>query len=269
MEKDRLRPREAGNGNGPLDPQIRIFGDAAGLDRAAAMEFARRAEEAARAGARFTVALSGGSTPRGVYSLLAEDDSLRRRVPWDRTHFFWGDERPVPPDHIESNYRMAVEAMLSKVPVPPENVYRIRGEDPDTARAAEEYERTLREAFRLSEGEIPHIDLVLLGLGPDAHTASLFPGTRALRERRRLAVSNRVEQLNTERVTLTPPVLNAAVCVVFLVSGEEKARALKAVVEGKPDPDRLPAQMIRPERGDLIWLVDRAAAHLLEDRGRP
>jgi len=252
-----------------MNPEIRVFGDLAELSRAAAAEFARRAEEAARATGRFTVALSGGSTPRGVYSLLAEDDSLRRRVPWNRTHFFWGDERPVPPDHPESNYGMAGEVMLSRVPIPPENVHRILGENRDTARAADEYERTLRDFFRLSEGEFPRIDLVLLGLGPDAHTASLFPGTRALRERRRLALAIWVEQLDTERITLTPPVLNGADCVIFLVSGEEKAMALKAVLEGKPDPDRLPAQMIRPGRGALIWLVDRAAAHLLERHGLP
>jgi 6-phosphogluconolactonase len=252
-----------------MSPEIRILADAAELSRAAAAEFARLAGEAVRAGGRFTVALAGGSTPRDAYTLLAEDPSLRNQIPWDRTHCFWGDERPVPPDHPESNYCMAGEAMLSKVPIPQENVHRIRGESRDTARAAQEYERTLRDFFQLPKEEFPRFDLVLLGLGPDAHTASLFPGTRALRERRRLAVSNWVEQLDTERITLTPPVLNGAACVIFLVSGEEKATALKAVLEGKPDPDRLPAQMIRPERGALIWLVDRAATHLLEHHGRP
>jgi 6-phosphogluconolactonase len=173
-----------------MSPEVRIYPDPAGLTRAAAAEFLRLAVEAIQAGGRFTVALAGGSTPRDAYALLAEDPSLRSQVPWDRTHCFWGDERPVPPDHADSNFRMAGEAMLSKVPIPPENVHRIRGECPDAALAAEEYERTLREFCRLAKGAFPRFDLVFLGLGRDGHTASLFPGAPALRERRRLVVSN-------------------------------------------------------------------------------
>jgi 6-phosphogluconolactonase len=247
--------------------EVRVFPIAEAMSRRAAEEIVRLAEEAAGASGRFTVALSGGSTPRATYALMAEDPSLRERMPWSRTHFFWGDERLVPPDHPESNYRMANEAMLSKVPVPPENVHRIVGEHQDATQAADEYERTLIEFFKLSRGEFPFFDLALLGLGPDGHVASLFPGTVALRERQRLVVANWVEQLDAERITMTPPVFSHAACVIFLVSGAEKAAALKAVLEPGTDSKRLPAQRIRPQRGRLIWLADGAAARLLEERG--
>jgi 6-phosphogluconolactonase len=244
--------------------EVRIFPLAEAMSRHAAEEIVRLAEEATGASGRFTVALSGGSTPRATYALMADDPSLRERMPWDRTHFFWGDERLVPPDHPESNYRMAFEAMLSKVPVPPENVHRIAGEHQDATQAADEYERALIEFFRLSRGEFPFFDLVLLGLGPDGHVASLFPGTVALRERQRLVVANWVGQLDAERITMTPPVFNHAACLIFLVSGAEKAAALKTVLEPGAASKRLPAQRIQPQRGRLIWLADGAAARLLE-----
>jgi 6-phosphogluconolactonase len=244
------------------NPRIRIVHDAAALARAGAEEFARRAAEAVASGGRFCVALSGGSTPRALYSLLAGDEALRGRVPWEKIHFFWGDERPVPPDHPDSNYRMAREAMLSKVPAPPGNVHRIEGEHPAAAAAAE-YEEVLRDFFRPPPGGFPSFDLALLGLGPDAHTASLFPGSPALSETRRWVVANRVERLATDRITLTAPLLNSTAAVIFLVSGDEKASALKEVLEGPHDPSRLPAQMIHPRRGTLLWLVDRAASRLL------
>lgn len=212
------------------------------------------------------MALSGGSTPRNLYALLANDRALRVAVPWEKTHFFWGDERHVPPDHADSNYRMAHEAMLSKVPVPPANVHRIQGEQWDAGQAAEAYERTLREYFRIAAGQFPCFDLVLLGMGPDGHTASLFPGTTALREQVHLVTANWVEKFNAYRITLTPPVLNRAACVLFLVSGEEKAETLRAVLQGEEQPDRFPAQLIHPTGGSLVWLVDRAAARLLPTR---
>jgi 6-phosphogluconolactonase len=243
---------------------IRVVPDAAALARAGAEEFAQRAREAAGAGGRFTVALSGGSTPRALYALLAEDAALRNQIAWERTQVFWGDERPVPPGHPDSNYRMARETLLSRVPVPPDNIHRIRGEDADPSAAARDYEETMRKHFRPKEGELPRFDLVLLGLGPDAHTASLFPGSDALGETKRWVVANRVERLDTVRITLTAPVLNAAASVVFLVSGEDKAPALKQVLEGPHDPNRFPAQMIHPHRGSLLWLLDRPAARLLK-----
>ncbi|HWP49575.1 MAG TPA: 6-phosphogluconolactonase [Candidatus Limnocylindrales bacterium] len=247
-----------------MKPKIQIVTDAEALYRAAATEFMRRAREAVEAKGSFTVVLSGGSTPKGFYSLLVDDATFRNQIPWDRIYFFWGDERPVPPDHIESNYRMANEVMLSKVPVPPTHIHRIRGENPDAGKAAEEYEQVLRDFFQLSAEQLPRFDLVFLGLGSDAHTASLFPCTRALQEQKRLVVSNWVGKLYTNRVTLTVPVLNRAACVIFLVSGDEKALPLKAVLEGRYEPQQLPAQLIRPDPGELLWLVDHAAARLLQ-----
>jgi 6-phosphogluconolactonase len=244
-----------------MTPEIQVVDDAEALAEAASAEFARRASAAQDL---FTVALAGGSTPRGLYSRLAGDETLRHSLPWDRMHFFWGDERHVPPDHVESNYRMAQEAMLSRLPVPLANVHRIRGEVADADLAALDYEDVLRGFFQLRSGALPRFDLVLLGLGADGHTASLFPATAALDERLRIAVSNRVDKLHAERITLTVPVFNRAACVVFLVSGDDKAEALRAVIEGPRDPQRLPAQLIAPDQGRLKWIVDRRAARLLQ-----
>ena len=195
--------------------------------------------------------------------MLADDPALRSQVDWKRVRFFWGDERHVPPDHPDSNYRMAREALLDRVPIDPEHVYRIKSEDPDAARAAADYEDTLLTAFDMTTGSAPQFDLILLGMGPDGHTASLFPSTDAVRETRRLVVANHVPSLNAERITLTAPVFNAGATVLFLVTGENKAPALKAVLEGPYDPNRLPSQLIRPTRGRLIWLLDPPAARLL------
>lgn len=235
---------------------LRIFADGAELARAAAEEFTRRADEAVRTRERFTVVLSGGSTPRSLYALLADPaEPFRDRIEWRAVHFFWGDERHVPPDHPESNFRMARETLLDAAPIPAENIHRIRGEEP-ASRAASLYEDELRALFSTA----PRFDLVLLGLGADAHTASLFPGTEAVRERERWVVASWVEKLRSFRITLTPAALNRADAVIFLVQGEEKSEALHAVLEGECDLDRWPAQAIRPESGEVLWLVDRAAA---------
>ena len=186
----------------PAQPEIRILKTAAELFEAAAAEFAAQASQAVRASGRFTVALSGGSTPKALYSLLA----TKSNIPWDKIYFFWGDERHVPPDHPESNYRMANEALLSKVPVRPENIFRIHAEEKDAAAAALQYEQALKDFFHLSPGQFPRFDLVLLGTGPDGHTASLFPGTAALNETQRLVVANWVPKFNTHRITFTFPV---------------------------------------------------------------
>ena len=246
-------------------PDIRILADAGELSRVAAVECVRLANEAVGVRGRFTVALSGGSTPNGVYGLLADSKAdFRAHVPWDRLHVFWGDERHVPPDHPESNYHMAHEALLARVPVPPENVHRIPAENPDATQAAEEYAKGLREFFRLEAGQFPRFDLILLGMGADGHTASLFPGTTAVFEETSLVVAPWIEKFKAFRITLTPPVLNHAACVIFLVSGEEKAETLRAVLQGPYQPERLPAQLLRPVNGRLLWLVDRAAARLLQ-----
>lgn len=236
--------------------EIRVLNSTGDLFQAAAAEWAAIASQAVSDKGRFTVALSGGSTPKSLYGLLASD--FAPKLPWDKSFFFWGDERHVPPDHPESNYRMVNEAMLSKVPVPSANIFRVRAEENDPAVAASSYERTLKEFFHLRPGEFPRFDLTLLGIGPDGHTASLFPGTAALGENQRLVVANWVEKFNTFRITVTFPVLNSSAYVMFLVSGKEKSGILREVLE---DPSaHLPSQDIKPVNGRLLWLVDRDAA---------
>lgn len=239
-------------------PEIRKLTTPQELFAVAAEELIRAAEAAVSQRGRFTIALSGGSTPKNLYTLLATN--ARSSLPWDRMFFFWGDERHVGPQHPDSNYRMCEECLLSKVPVPPGNVFRIPAENPDAAAAAEAYEQTLRKFFALEPGSVPRLDLILLGIGPDGHTASLFPETAALNEKSRLAVANWVEKLNTSRITLTLPVLNAARIVMFLVSGTDKAPAVRAVLESDTSGEQYPAKLVRPTEGQLIWLVDRAAA---------
>jgi 6-phosphogluconolactonase len=211
----------------------------------------------------FRVALAGGKTPEGVYSRLADTGLLRSKVPWELVQVFWGDERHVPPDHPESNYRMARQALLDRVPIDSSHVWRIKGEYEDAVRAADEYERDLRGVFEIAPGAFPRFDLVLLGMGADGHTASLFPATAALSEREHLAVANHVKRLHTDRITLTVPVLNNAREVAFFVGGADKADALKAVLEGPYLPEQFPSQLIRPENGRLRWIVDPDASHLL------
>lgn len=250
-----------------VESRVQIVPDARALHRAAAEEFVSRAEDAVRARGRFIVALAGGSTPKGLYTLLAADQALRQAAPWERIHFFWGDERHVPPDHRDSNYRMTRETLLDKVPVPAANVRRFPTENQDADEVARQYEETMRAFFPLSAGQFPRFDLVLLGLGADGHTASLFPGNKALHEKQRLVVATRVAGLNANRITLTAPVFNSASCVIFLVSGADKAAALKAVVAGRQAPEQFPAQLIRPADGELLWIVDEAAGRLLHEVG--
>jgi 6-phosphogluconolactonase len=244
--------------------EIRILTTPQELFEAAAEEVLRAAKEAIAQRGRFTIVLSGGSTPKSLFNLLATN--ARTVFPWDHTFFFWGDERHVPPTDPDSNYRMAEEAMLSKIPVPAGNVFRFAAENPDAAAVAEAYEQTLRKFFQLGPGQIPAFDLILLGMGPDGHTASLFPGSPGLQEKTRLVIANWVEKLKASRLTLTLPVLNAARCVAFLVSGTDKAPALHAVLESDVAGEQYPSKLIRPVDGKLIWLIDRAAASQLTDR---
>ncbi len=228
------------------------------LFQAAADEVIRTAKNSIAQRGRFTIALAGGSTPKNLYTLIAANASAA--LPWDQMYFFWGDERHVPPTSSESNYRMAHEALLSKVPIPPGNIFRIPAENPDAAAAAQAYEQTLRKFFAVAPGDFPRFDLILLGVGPDGHTASLFPDTAALQEKSRLVVANTVEKLETTRITLTLPVLNAAREVAFLVSGTDKAAILHEVLEGSAPDEKYPSRLVRPTSGKLIWFVDRAAA---------
>jgi 6-phosphogluconolactonase len=240
----------------PSVPELRIFETSADLFRGAAEEFCSQAATAAADRGKFCVALSGGSTPKSLYTLLAS--GAFPHLPWDKTYFFFGDERHVPPEHPDSNYRMANEAMLSKAPVPAANVFRIPAEMKDADAAASAYEQTLRNSFKLGPAQFPRFDLILLGLGPDGHTASLFPGSSALNERKRLVVANWVEKFKTHRITFTFPVLNSTACVMFLASGADKAGILREVLEN-PQAD-LPSQRVRPTNGRLVWMLDRAAA---------
>ena len=242
--------------------EIRTLTTPQELFSAAAEEVVSAATDAVAQRGRFTIALSGGSTPKGLFNLLATN--ALTVLPWERMFFFWGDERHVPPTDPDSNYRMAEETMLSKIPVAAGNVFRFAAENPDAAAVAEAYEQTLRKFFALQAGEFPRFDLILLGMGPDGHTASLFPNTAGLQEKSRLVIANWVEKLKTSRLSLTLPVLNAAACVTFLVSGTDKAPALHAVLEGDAPGEQYPSKLVRPKDGKLIWLIDRAAASELK-----
>ncbi|HEU4931877.1 MAG TPA: 6-phosphogluconolactonase [Pyrinomonadaceae bacterium] len=234
---------------------IKIFPDSQDLARAGAEHFVTRSLEAVEQRGTFTVALSGGSTPKLLFELLADpNEPYRNQTPWANIHFFWSDERHVPPDHAESNYRMAYEAMLSRVPVTKNNVHRVPGENPNAAEAASQYEQTLIETTQQS---LPQLDLILLGLGPDGHTASIFPGSEVLHETKRLVAAPWVEKFQTYRITMTLPLLNNGASVVFLVSGSEKAKIVKEVFEG---PQKYPAQAVKPTKGELLWMLDNDAA---------
>lgn len=206
-----------------------------------------------------SVALSGGSTPRLLYQRLA-GSPIAQEMPWAHLHVFWGDERHVQPDHQDSNYRMAREALLDRVPIPPGNVHRIPAELPNADTAAAAYADDLRRAFNLEPGELPRFDLILLGMGEDGHTASLFPHSPALKERTALVVANPVAKLDTTRITLTLPVINNAARVWFLIAGGTKAEVLRQVLEGPEQPEVLPSQLIAPVDGELCFLLDSTAA---------
>jgi 6-phosphogluconolactonase len=249
-----------------MKPTIRIFPDADQLASFAARLFLSRLTLTNSIQVQFTVALSGGSTPKKMFEILGNDERLKKQVGhglWDYVHFFWSDERHVPPDHAESNYKLAYDSMLSPLGIREANIHRIKGELEDAGEAARQYEAEILRDFPVSEGQLPKFDLIFLGMGSDGHTASLFPGTKALQEENRLVVSNWVGKFYTERITMTAPLLNNAACVVFLMSGQDKALPLKAVLEGRYEPQQLPAQLIRPESGKLTWLLDSAAASLL------
>jgi 6-phosphogluconolactonase len=240
----------------PSTRTIEVLPTAADLFHAAAEEFISVGRSAIGAQGRFTVALSGGSTPKALYSLLATNYAT---FPWNRVFLFFGDERHVPPTDPESNYRMVNEALLTKITIPSENVFRVPGENPDALAAAADYEAQLRRFFALKPSEFPRFDLILLGVGPDGHTASLFPDSEALEEKTRLVVANWVAKFNTHRITFTFPVLNDANEVMFMATGTNKADMLHQILEGKNTPP-LPSQRVQPSEGKLLWMLDEAAA---------
>jgi 6-phosphogluconolactonase len=247
-----------------VNREVRILADGAAIARRAAEIFVEGAAAAAKEKGSFDVALAGGSTPKTLYGLLVNEAAFRDKVPWEKLHLFFGDERSVGPEHPDSNYRMAREAMISKAPLKPEQVTRIKGEN-DTDQAAKEYEQALRAYFKLGSGQYPRFDLILLGMGNEGHTLSLFPGTIALHADGKIVSRNWVGKLYTERVTLTAAAANNAKLIIFMVTGADKAPALKAVLEGPYEPEQLPAQLIRPTNGKLLWLVDTAAGAMLSN----
>jgi len=240
-------------------PQVRVFSMTDELFQAAAEVFCEIGNQAIRERGRYTVALSGGSTPRGLHHQLATTFSTR--LPWDKVFFFWGDERHVPPDFPESNFRMAKETLLSQLPIPVANVFRMPGELPDANQAAAIYEQTLREFYASAPGEFPRFDFILLGLGPEGHTASLFPETKALEEKQRLVVGNWVAVHSTWRITFTYPLLNHAANIVFLVEGSGKADIVRQALT-EPSA-QLPCQRVKPVNGDFLWYLDKRAASKL------
>ena len=245
---------------------VSVHPDVDALSRAAAEEFVELARASNRSRGRFTVVLSGGSTPRRMYQFLAARP-LRGDIDWSRVEVFWGDERGVPADHPDSNFHMASSALLEHVPIAPQRIHRMRADASDRDAAARGYQMEIARAFEADpRGVPPSFDLLLLGMGGDGHTASLFPNGEAIRERRRWAVSVEAPQRPpASRITLTAPILNRAREIRLLVAGQDKAATLRAVLQGPREPTRTPVQLIEPEDGRLIWLVDEAAASKLDE----
>jgi 6-phosphogluconolactonase len=234
-------------------PHIKVLPDINAIAREAVELIIALAQRKIESNDAFSIVLSGGSTPKALYELLAGEHD-RDRIEWTKVKVFFGDERCVPPDHPDSNYRTAWVALLSEVPIPGDNIYRMRGEiDPE--QAAIEYGQILKETF--GDGGP---DLVLLGMGEDGHTASLFPNTNALKEKTHRCVSNHVQKLNAWRITMTAPFINRADHVLVMVAGGGKALRVQEVLEGPPDPERLPVQLISPASGNQTWLLDASAA---------
>ena len=234
--------------------------DAAALARRAAQYFVEMVDEAVGGRGRARIAISGGSTPKAAFELLGDPaEPWRGRMQWDRLELYWVDERCVPPDDQQSNYRMTRETLLDRTPLRPEQIHRMEGElEPEVAAAR--YESELRNSFRLEGAELPRFDLISLGMGPDGHTASLFPHTKGLHEMSPLVMANHVPQMDSWRITLTWPVINRASSVFFLISGADKAQILKEVLTGPRDVERLPSQLIRPASGILTLILDKSAA---------
>jgi len=247
-------------------PGVHVYADPAEVARGAARHFVEYAWQAIAKDGQFMVALSGGDTPRAMFELLASDE-FRGQVDWAKVHVFWSDERAVPPTDPESNYGMARREFLIRVPIPQANVHRMEAEKPNIGRAAHEYEEVLRKYLDLDDRGFPRFHLIYLGLGKDGHTASLFPGARVPRQTSRWVSTPLVTKMNMRRMTLTLPVLDAALRVIFLVVGPEKAQILHAVLEEKADPP-YPAQLVQPRNpGQKLFLVDKAASAMLTPAG--
>jgi 6-phosphogluconolactonase len=248
-----------------MNKQVKVFKDTEELNNFAAEKFVEIANEAIKQRRRFNVALAGGSTPKSLYQLLASE-KYENKIDWAKVYFFFGDERHVLPDDAESNFRMANENLFTPLHIPADRIHWWDTTHKDGEKIAESYNETMTYFFGLDEEvRLPEFDLILLGMGADGHTASLFPFTKALHETEKSAVANYVEKLNDWRFTLTFPVINNARNVIFLVAGEEKAETLQSVLEGEFQPDKFPAQNVRPEHGELYWLLDENVAKLLKN----
>jgi 6-phosphogluconolactonase len=242
------------------DQQVIVLDTAEAVAVRAAEEIAHLAGDAICTHGEFTFCLTGGSSPVRTYDLLAT--RFHHSIDWSEVQFFWGDERCVPPDDTASNFGMANRTMLSKLGLRPEQVHRMRGEDPPEE-GAQAYEEELKAFFKLTGGELPRLNLVLLGLGENVHIASLFPHNPALHEKNRLAIAVEVDAAQRNRLSLTAPVINNAAYVMFLVLSAKKAQAVKDALEGPHDPDKFPAQLVAPSDGKVLWLLDKDAASLL------
>ncbi len=245
---------------------IKVFQNIEELNNYAAEKFVEIANDAIELRNRFAVALAGGSTPKSLYRLLAGDE-FKNRIDWKKAFFFFGDERNVLPNDADSNYRMANENLFAPLEINAENIFRWQTEFANPAEIAVDYANSVHQFFNLIENDLPQFDLILLGMGADGHTASLFPNTKALSEKKNIAVANDVEKLDTTRLTLTFPVINNAANIIFLVAGADKAEALREVLEGKSAPDKYPSQTVKPANGELFWLLDENAAKLLNKNG--
>ncbi len=242
---------------------IKIFLNLEELNVFAAKKFIAAGRAAIEQNGKFIVALAGGSTPKSLYTLLASEN-FRSQIDWQKVFFFFSDERNVSSDSEESNFRMANENILKPLQILPANIFRWRTELGDTAKIAETYEKSIVEFFGLAENEFPRFDLILLGMGEDGHTASLFPFSKALRENGKIAAVNFVEKFASTRLTFTFPTINNALNVIFLIGGANKAKVLREVLEGESQPEKFPSQSVNPKDGNLFWLIDASAAVLLK-----
>jgi len=247
-----------------VSPEIRVTGNVQEWARDAAAFIVSIGEQAIRSNGRFIMALSGGSTPKTLYQVMATPE-WKARLDWSRIFFLFGDERCIPPDHPDSNFKMAQTSLFQPLNVHPDHIYRMKGESEDPTAAAQEYEETIRRLTQSPPPRVPLIDLVLLGLGDDGHTASLFPGTAALQEDRKIVTVGHAPTGIRSRLTLTLGVLNHAAVVLFLVTGSGKAHMVHRVLDPKSEADRsLPAARIAPESGRLVWMLDHSAAQQLQ-----
>lgn len=248
-----------------IEKMIKILDDDLHLNNFAAEKFVEIANQSIKKNNQFTVALAGGSTPKSLYQLLASE-KFRDKIDWSKVYFFFGDERHVSPTDKDSNFKMANESFFESLKIDEKNIFRWQTESNEAEKIAADYEYKIKNFFDLSAADLPRFDLILLGMGNDGHTASLFPLTEALTETKKIAVANRVEKLDTTRLTLTLPTINNAANVVFLIKGADKGETLQNVLEGDFQPDKYPSQAVKPRDGNLYWLIEREAARLLKSK---